>query len=278
MGIFDNTLILSDLDGTLLNSNASVSYENRKAVLYFIENGGYFSVATGRNITGMKHFLNDIKVNAPGVVCNGALIYDFVNDKVIERQCVGVHGENLAKEIIKAFPDVGIEVLMLDGSHVIKENQITKKHISYTKMPYYIESADKIEKPWLHMILCIEPNRIKELEKYVKERYSDRLFFQYSSEYFLEVVLKGVNKGKSALKVSKLLSIPKNRFFTVGDGQNDVELLKYTPNFFSPENAHPDIMAFSPPLLPCNDDNSIAALIEIVEERIKNEHSNIRQK
>ncbi|MBO4392152.1 MAG: HAD family hydrolase [Clostridia bacterium] len=276
MGIFDNTYLLSDLDGTLLDSNAEISYENRKALEYFMNNGGLFSFATGRNVNGMKYFMNEIPANAPGVVSNGAVIYDFPNDRVIKAFPVGAFGEKLAGAVMEEFPDVGIEVLMHDGSHVIRENEITRLHIKYTKMPYYIESADKISKPWIHMLLCREPSKIKELELFVKQRFGDHLFFQYSAEFFIEVLIKGVNKGTSAVAAANILGIKPDSLYTAGDGQNDVELIRCTKNAFAPKNSHEDVLKLSPGLLPSNDEHPIAALISIIEERKRNERTDIR--
>ena len=48
MGIFDGILICTDLDGTLLANDKSISDENLRAIEYFKENGGYFTFVTGR--------------------------------------------------------------------------------------------------------------------------------------------------------------------------------------------------------------------------------------
>ncbi len=278
MGLFDGTLILSDLDGTLLNSKRKISKGNIEAVRYFIENGGRFSFATGRNITGMKYFTEEMPVNAPGVLSNGAVIYDFKQDRIVKAFPVGEVGESLADEVSERFPDVGIEVLMPDGSHILKENYITEGHIKYTGMPSFREGKEKIPKPWLHMLLCCDPGKIKRLEVFVKEKFGDKLFFQYSADFFIEVLIKGVNKGVSALYIAKMLNIHKSRFFTVGDGQNDTELISCCENAYAPVNAHPDVLKLSPKLLPDNDSDSVAELIKIIEGRIKNEHPDIREK
>ena len=46
---FQGMLLLSDMDGTILNDKKEISQENKDAVRYFTENGGYFSLATGRS-------------------------------------------------------------------------------------------------------------------------------------------------------------------------------------------------------------------------------------
>jgi len=51
---FEGLMLVSDLDGTLLNSKLEVSEENIKAVSYFVDNGGIFTIATGRMELGTR--------------------------------------------------------------------------------------------------------------------------------------------------------------------------------------------------------------------------------
>ncbi len=86
MGLFDNVIIVSDIDGTFLGKNGRLVPENLEKIRWFQENGGRFTIATGR-----EHFLvypsvpqvDDI-CNFPAVVCNGAYIYDFAAHRTVE--------------------------------------------------------------------------------------------------------------------------------------------------------------------------------------------------
>ena len=49
MAKFDGVLLASDMDYTLLNSKGELSPESRKSISYFMENGGLFTIATGRS-------------------------------------------------------------------------------------------------------------------------------------------------------------------------------------------------------------------------------------
>ena len=62
---FEHTLILTDLDGTLLNGRGEISPEDQAAIRYYMENGGRFTVATGRSLKGREHFFPALAVNAP---------------------------------------------------------------------------------------------------------------------------------------------------------------------------------------------------------------------
>uniref|UniRef100_UPI001C556D97 HAD family hydrolase n=1 Tax=Klebsiella pneumoniae TaxID=573 RepID=UPI001C556D97 len=63
IGKYDNFLLISDLDGTLINSKQEISKENLEAVKYFIENGGIFSVATGRTTQNIRLHIKELPIN-----------------------------------------------------------------------------------------------------------------------------------------------------------------------------------------------------------------------
>ena len=62
MGIFDGYLLVSDMDGTLLNSKGKLSEENKRAIEYFVDNGGQFTLATGRMLPSIKRHIHKVKV------------------------------------------------------------------------------------------------------------------------------------------------------------------------------------------------------------------------
>ena len=77
---YEDTVILTDLDGTLFNSQGLVSAENRAAISEYINQGGLFGVATGREPHNARLHLPNLPMNAPSIVLNGAAIYDFLED------------------------------------------------------------------------------------------------------------------------------------------------------------------------------------------------------
>ena len=77
-GKFTGVLLISDYDDTLYGTDLHVSEENRAAIRSFIGQGGLFTVATGR---ARKTFSpqvgkEDIPLNAPAILSNGATIFD----------------------------------------------------------------------------------------------------------------------------------------------------------------------------------------------------------
>lgn len=77
-------LLVSDLDGTLLTSARTVSERTAGIINRFIAAGGRFSVATARMAYGCDRLLADLDLNLPGVVMNGAALYDFASGSYLE--------------------------------------------------------------------------------------------------------------------------------------------------------------------------------------------------
>lgn len=264
---FEGLLILSDMDGTLLNENREISQENREAVAYFTQNGGRFAVATGRSKTGMEYFLQDICVNAPCVICNGAVIYDFQKNEVLSAEAVGADGYELALDLSERFPEVGIEVSLIDGEYVARGSEITRIHFQKVKIPYRPMPPESIAQPWIKLNLTLDPAKMGTLTEYIDTAYAGRFHAQHSAPYFYEILKPGATKGAGARFVCRHLGIDPGSLYAVGDGQNDVELLQSTVNRFAPENAHPDLLRLKPELLPHNDKHAIAALVRRLDER-----------
>ena len=99
MKLFEGKLILTDLDGTYLFDDHHISAENRAAVRYFMDNGGLFTVATGRSKAGMEHFFPELEINAPAILYNGSVIYDFARKADVLDTCVGQDGFALCEAL-----------------------------------------------------------------------------------------------------------------------------------------------------------------------------------
>lgn len=266
---FDGILILADLDGTLLDSQAQVSEENQRAIAYFTENGGRFSIATGRSKAGMEYFVPQLRMNAPAVIYNGAAIYDFAAQQAVQCWHVGQPGYILAKAVYEAFPDAGIEVYQLDQPYIGRMNAITQRHFRYVKMPVLERALEEIPQPWLNLLFTRDACCIAEVERFIAGNFPNQFFVQYSSDHFLEVLSPLTNKGIAALELAEVLGVLPENLYTVGDGKNDIQLLTCTANGFAPANACQQVLDLGLPILPNNDHHCISALIRHIEDKLE---------
>jgi len=144
---FCGYVIISDLDGTLLDNNKNISDENIDAINYFTENGGKFSVATGRVVEATEEYLSKIKVNLPIIVYNGGVIYDYNNKKMISEKFVDENQKQITNRIKVDYENIGMEIYANRKLYVLKDSGNSIR--SATQMLDIIYDIMKKYFPWV---------------------------------------------------------------------------------------------------------------------------------
>ena len=114
MGRFDGILIASDFDRTLTDPNGNVPKRNLDALRFFMEEGGRFSVASGRSVPMFRQKTALFASNAPAILFNGAACYDFQAEKLVFGTPLP-RMEALIDEILKRYPLKNCELQGVGG-------------------------------------------------------------------------------------------------------------------------------------------------------------------
>ena len=114
MGKFSGVLLTSDFDNTLIYTEDALrsgvpvpplSEANRTALEYFMAEGGHFAIATGRALAAFRKYVDQVPMNTPGVVCNGAALYDFAKGEYLETALLDGIVRERGQEILEHFPE-----------------------------------------------------------------------------------------------------------------------------------------------------------------------------
>ena len=108
--MFKDYLLVTDLDGTLLDSQKKISAENKAAIDEFINGGGIFTIATGRGYNMALPIMQMLKVNAPAIIFNGCAIFDFNKEEYLWQEFLKKDSREYVKAFV-CFPKIGCEVL-----------------------------------------------------------------------------------------------------------------------------------------------------------------------
>lgn len=127
MKIFDGYLLVSDMDGTLLNSKGKLSEENKKAIEYFVDNGGHFTLATGRMMPSIKRHIHKMKVTLPVIMYNGTKVYDFNEEKIIWEKFLEEERKNIVKAVKEFDKNVGIEIYSDETVYIYQQCSRTER-------------------------------------------------------------------------------------------------------------------------------------------------------
>lgn len=245
---YENILLISDLDGTLIPRGGVISEENKAALHRFVEGGGRFAIATGRTPEAAEGYVKDLPINAPSIFFNGSMLYDW-NKKEILATCPLLPAEDktvwprFAEAVRESFPHACIEVYTADNCHIISNEKYDDPRLPFEYYKYEHCTLDKLrdteKTPWLKFFICAEPAVLHRVERMEKKFGIDVLTNSFYSEVnYYEFVAKGVSKGTMVEKIRQLPEWKNYRIIAAGDYLNDNEMLELVDVGVASGNAH----------------------------------------
>ena len=138
---FEGVLICTDLDGTLLKNDKSISRENSEAIEYFKSEGGKFTFITGRMPYFSEAARDMVKPNAPIGCINGGGIYDFETGKYICAEVLPREALDLVEYALENVEGMGVSIYTFERIYFSAENSAMEEFrkatgVANAVMPY----------------------------------------------------------------------------------------------------------------------------------------------
>lgn len=263
---FDEYVIITDLDGTLLDNNKNVSKENLDAINYFTENGGNFSVATGRVIESVEGYLKSIKVNLPIIVYNGGVIYDYNNKKILREKFVDNEQKLITARIQEDYKNIGIEIYANRKLYVLKDSGHSYRFATQMLDIIYDIEEDVFLMDWNKVLIVGKSDVIDYIEKTFEDKYKIKGTRSGSTSY--EILPINESKGKALNKIIEMYNLNSSKVICVGDNMNDLELLQEATFSFCPENGSEELKKYTEFIAPSNEEHVIKHIVEWLENKL----------
>lgn len=263
-------LLITDMDGTFLPASKKPGEKSLKAIAEFQKKGGLFSIATGRALQAAQQYFGAFNVNCPIIMCNGGMVYD-INEK---RQISDVYVPTFTKEIVRQIladnPDVGCEVLTLDGVYVPLMNETEAQHNVICKVEPILCTLDEIPDNWYKVLFAYDPDKMDKLISYVESKNWQGVDFVRSAKEYYEILPQNISKGAGLEAMRSLCGMQDHTFVAVGDYNNDIEMLKAADIGICPSNAVQEVKDICDIVLDVScEEDAIAAVIDIIYSRVK---------
>ncbi|MBO4733642.1 MAG: HAD-IIB family hydrolase, partial [Clostridia bacterium] len=231
MGKFDGCLLACDIDGTLI-SGELLPRRNIEKIDDFVNEGGLFSLSTGRTAAALSMITGKIKTIAPSVLSNGCVIYDFKHKKPMIQKCLSDNSLNVVSDVLSAF-DIGIEMHSADRIFVPRRSAATDLHESYERMTAEFVSVNEARRHGINKVIYFVEyeSRYDLLEKLAKKYENECVFYRTCTfiegvkQNYFEQLPKGISKASAIVELCKILNIKKGGYFAIGDYYNDVPML-----------------------------------------------------
>lgn len=266
MGKFSGILLASDFDGTLASSAGVVSAKNREAIRYFIENGGYFTVCTGRSVQGF-HAYDAAIINAPVINANGAVIYDYAENAAVFT--AGVSNLRLLDGLIGIYPDLCIEMYndKLE-TFVINPDERSRRHLERQLIKYTaVASLEEVRTPLVKIMISAGRERCLELQSLMDGLDMGELRYIPTDGDFLELHRADAGKGNGLLRLAASLHIDRSRVYCMGDGSNDVDMLRAAVGLV-PANGDRFAKSAASYVIASNDEDAAADAVALIERLV----------
>lgn len=263
MSNIKDILVISDLDNTLLTAENGIPEYNLQMIKQFQQLGGNFTVATGRSIESVSHYMNQMELSTPAITYNGGIIYDYKNGIFLLKETLPPSAKNALEMIREKFPDVGTEI-MCDNNrlYMIRENAYTFKHVDDENLSYVCSDISGVKNNWIKVLFADRNSRLLELQEFCKSLPFDDLEFVMSNTIYFEMLPKGTTKGTALKKLCDMLSIDISNTIAIGDYYNDIELLKTAGMSVCVDNAPQEIKDICHAVVPKCTDSGVGHLLE----------------
>lgn len=264
---FNGYLLISDMDGTLIDDRGQISKENIMAIDYFVKKGGIFTIATGRTMESAGRYLKKLTVNAPIILYNGAKVHDYKKEQTIYE----ISLEEAVKEVVKKVRlhdnSLGLEIYCEENVYIYNPCRFTER---FSKKGYevYYNIDDIWHKNWTKVLILGEEEQLNVLEEsFIKTFGSVNLI--RSGENYLEIIPRETSKGHAMVQLCKSLNIDLDNTIAVGDNMNDTEMLMKAGYGFCVENGNKKLRKVVKYICPSNNDNPIKYIVDYLENNLK---------
>jgi hypothetical protein len=239
-------LIACDLDGTLLTSKKEITEETRSKILDFIDQGNYFTIATGRIFQATKAIYHKLGFKSYSIACNGAMLVNNITDEIIYTNPLKA---DIAYKLIDLFTkhDIYFHYYSEDTIHANKYmNTVEAFDKMYSKfeddMKIKIHVSDDLKEPIKNGTSAykfgIYEDGSFDVDLIKKELSEiDGIDFYKSSEVLLDVMTKGVSKGSALIKLADILGVDQSETFAFGDNENDLSMIVDAKHGIAMDNA-----------------------------------------
>lgn len=268
------TLYVSDLDGTLLTSEAQVSDESVNILNSLIDEGVLFTVATARSVASVRPIMQKVRLNLPVILMNGVFVHDLEKGQTLFS--AGIHKNDAEKiiEITEKYNECPFLFCKNQGELLVYFTDLPLKE----QRDYYNERSNLTDKRFCEVrALKVHENDIPVYFSFLdtKERLSPLyeeiteidgvscVFYKdsYTEKlWFLEVFSKEASKPYGVEFIKEMTGA--ERVVVFGDNLNDIPMFKSADECYAVENARDEVRAIANGIIGHHNKNGVAKFIQ----------------
>ena len=273
----NKTLYVTDLDGTLMRGDKSVSERSISIINKLIEEGMNFTVASARSVSSLQHIVKPLDISIPLVVRNGTALaapgtLEIMEKAVFTKEEVSSIREILTDLLIYGFTSIWhggeMEKVFYAGEHSLG----IKKYLEEHEGEKGLKIVSDIDELWAgdvgYITMIDDRDVLRPVYEKVKDSSGWEAVFQqdsYDEEYWLEICPENSTKAKAIVRLKEKLGLEKIVVF--GDSVNDIPMFQVADEAYAVENALPELKKYATAVIGSNEEDGVAEYLQQLYDR-----------
>ncbi|TCO79450.1 Cof-type HAD-IIB family hydrolase [Marinisporobacter balticus] len=264
-------LVVSDMDGTLLNSENTVSQNNKEAFKELVDKNIHVAIATGRIYTSARVYAKYLDIITPIIACNGAIVRNLEDDKII-------YESHIDKEDCLKVLDVARKHKLYFhyySADTFYTEKLAHSSIKYSEWNKTLKEEDKIdiqviedahkhiensdENIYKIQMISEDQNLLAKARKELEGIGSLEICKSWHNN--IEIMNKGVSKANAIDHLAKSLGVKAKEVVCFGDNENDISMLNYAGLGVAMGNAETFVKESADYITATNDEDGVAQAI-----------------
>ena len=256
-------LLVSDVDGTLVDKQKRLTPATVDAVKRLEAAGVRFTIISARPRSGMMPIADALGIDGPMAAFNGGLV--FHRDGTVDSH--DTIDETTARGAIDLIGDLQVDLWVFadDRWHSSTDRGVHVEHeriaanqspVLDADMTELLDRADKIT------FVSDTPETLKELHARIDARYAGRATVAQSQTYYLDITALEANKGDGVTALAAAAGVPLDATVAIGDQANDLPMLSRAGMAIAMGNAPPPVQAAAAHVTTANDTDGVAHAID----------------
>ena len=253
-------VVASDLDGTLLSPEHTLTPYAKETLQLLTQQGVHFVFATGRHHIDVSQIRDNLGISAFMITSNGARVHNTAGELIFSHNL----DEDIARDLYNMMhdnQDILTNVYRNDDWFMNRESPEQEEFFQESIFKYELFEPGLLETDGVCKVYftCDDHEKLLPLEDAINARWGDRVNVSFSFPTCLEVMAGGVSKGHALEAVAQRMGFELKDCIAFGDGMNDAEMLSMAGKGCIMQNAHQRLKDLHPELevIGTNADNAV---------------------
>ena len=221
-------LIATDMDGTLLQPDDTISTATLKVIEKAREKGVVFTLSTGRPVQGVKKYIDLLGLDCPVITYNGAVVVHSGTGDVLFSQDMDKED---ARMVYNLALEKGVMFILWSKNRLyaseLGEKSAFYEQITSTKANLLTDFDSLLERGITKFLWYDEPEILDEYIEQLKHSHLKDTTFIKSRAYFMEFFSAQTSKAVALAKLGEYYGISQQEIIAIGDQTNDLSMIEY---------------------------------------------------